>query len=457
MSEKKSSFKITDFLLEYQVIVAVGFGVLGLLVSTLMLTNRNGQEIKGKKNTPYGEVVLTNKSSIVIRMLNERIRILTDTIYKMQVEKDPIKKAANAMLERELYVKRQNAFLEKNRMEHGREGTLFSNYGRYLLPDKDSLIKVLRSDNWVNDTSQTMQVPGFVVDTVLGVMAPVKLPVTFNFKQNKQQNLMDFIDRYPKFGLWVILTIAQIMIWFQLIPLLIGNVISVEQRYGEEYKVSLKNILMSSIFPLLFILIFCVLLYFLLIDSTVIPDAYFFTDFNFRMYVYAIFGYLVVSLCFGTYISLVRKVVVNADEKNLSLATDKENIKTRYEYFKTAFDNAFLASSIILSLFVIWTGVMINAVNNLEGPKLYSLIFGKQILSEDFPYLLGLMHSCILFIFYIPVRLRFDSMNLQTSAGGGQKPRTIFEFLSKSLGTLLVTASPLLASLLQGIFTTISS
>ena len=91
--------------------------------------------------------------------------------------------------------------------------------------------------------------------------------------------------------------------------------------------------------------------------------------------------------------------------------------------------------------------------------RFYTLLSGKQFLNYDYVYLIGLLHSLLLLVFYIPVRLRFNTLEIkqqntamQNAAPGGKK---YISSMWESISAVLVTASPIIVTVIQKIISSI--
>jgi hypothetical protein len=101
---------------------------------------------------------------------------------------------------------------------------------------------------------------------------------------------------------------------------------------------------------------------------------------------------------------------------------------------------------------------MINAIQSTEAINFLNGMTGKYFIPNDFSLLMGLLHTGILLVFYLPVKLKFNAMQVvkDSTVAANQNPLSrVWSVLSDNLGTFMVTASPLLSSLLQSIFSNI--
>ena len=128
---------------------------------------------------------------------------------------------------------------------------------------------------------------------------------------------------------------------------------------------------------------------------------------------------------------------------------EKPDVKTSMlvKELKISFNLSFFCTAINLSLAVIWMGILYKAINTLEATQFYSTLTGTPYVSHDPVYLTGLLHSVLLLIFYLPVKLQFDfEQNAEQTVAQGSK---VVNSVWKLIASIIVTASPLLSAILQ--------
>lgn len=157
-----------------------------------------------------------------------------------------------------------------------------------------------------------------------------------------------------------------------------------------------------------------------MIEDVIIQDKCLLDGFNEKIIFYGIVRHLATISCFGMYslMSLCLDQLNRYAGNNLVTIAGEEGLKQPYTALKKTFDRSFAASAINLSVFVLWIGLTINAINQTEALRSYSMYAGKAYLSNDLPYLVGAMHLLILLLFYIPVKLRFNSLEITEEAKG---------------------------------------
>jgi hypothetical protein len=329
---------------------------------------------------------------------------------------------------------------EKNKIEYFIIDSGFSFCSPYIRLDGDELSKALKNgDTFVEASFWDTCFGRYPIDKVLKNRIGIS---------RSGSDLIPFFDQHSSFGYWFIVSIAQMSMWFMLFALVIGTAKGTSDIV--EYPVfNFINSLRLTIMPFLVVGSFVVVLYFLLIRDTVVRDSYFMWGFNRRMYFYSIPGYFLAAVSFGVYLYIANKLeILNGFLAHVKVSKGDVN-DIKYQQLKTAFQFVFFCTAVVLSVFTIWLGLLFTSVNDLEVGKFYHLSTGKQLLNYDFVYLLGMMHSVLLAIFYIPVQLQFNSLKLtkedKSSNSGGKILKTTLDVL----GSILITASPLITTVVQ--------
>ena len=404
--------------------------------------------------------------------LNERLRLLNskDGILKKDEGKfstDSKKEPQNAELKARLTkVITQRAAI-KTAVNHTNKELLLLPYkdtasivnyfSDYIHINKKDFLTKLHSDKWDAEPGYKEAVDVVMIDNneLLDVY-PRTYKSKLNLVQHKRNLLMDFIGDYPSFGLWIVFTIGQMMLWFLLIPLLAGNMLNLKECLGQSYAISMKDRNLNVILPFVFVGVFCYFFYCKLADNYVIRDDYFFFSYNLRMKIYAIPGYAVSVFCFTSYLTMAKHFdKLNEEVKKGNSDPSSAEYAKKFLSLKKAFDNSFKSSALILSLFVFWAGLLIYALNTTETFKFYSKIAGHPLIPSDLVYLMGLLHTLMLLTFYIPIKLKFNTLEITqpTAMAESSVPdKTILQTLMENMGSVLVNVSPLLAAVVQQLF-----
>lgn len=422
--------------------------VVGFIISIIILFPKSCSN----KNV-YHDLELKNKQELVAEILVDRISLLNGKLSSLQKKLDTAKNAARTSIEDSIRkvnaaigtAKRDSFNLVSNNVD-----TSLSFFSKYMSCDRNSYKEAIGSLQ--QNDSINVSVGLFDSSSIIS-STPILKSGNLTIKKNKI-NLVTLFNKYPNFGFWFFFSIAQMTLWFLIAALVIGVVKRTDKRVDATLPYSFKNALYFSIIPTITIGVFVWLLYWKLIETYVIEDSYFLDSFNLKMLFYSIPGYLVAILCFGAYLFLSNKLEMlnyDAQQKGKDLSMDTE-LQDKFKELKSAFDTTFLFSAIILSVFVLWTGLMFNAVNGLEAMRFYNQLSRSPFISYDFVYLVGLMHSLLLLIFYVPVRLRFNSLDIKKADDAireNQGVNKYFKAFWESIGTVLITASPLITTILQ--------
>jgi hypothetical protein len=433
-----------------QVSLLIGIGMVGFLLAIYMLTGKDGAgEVR------YKEIVLVNKDTILKQIYNTRLTGLRDTLRKMQISDVKKKEKVDEIKVAKLAL--SYTLRDSINFSIGNPDTTIKYFAGIIGVNRDSLYKAIRAEGWKHNNNQIQEIKFTYVDTISVLyQTPAAKTVTLKLKRESHGLLMDFFTVNPLLGFWLVFSIAQMTLWFLVVPMLYGMLKSLQTKVSDSIKgmVIPLNWLISSVLPLAFFVVFAIVFYWYLIDDLVIKDHYFLEGFNKEMFRYSIFGYLAAIACFGMYLMTsmaLDELDKTARRQKLSLSTNPV-IQSDYEALKKTFEGSFFASAIILSVFVLWAGIAFNGINQTEVMRFYAIYAGKPFLQYDFVFLIGAIHTVILLLFYVPVRLKFNSMQItedakaQAASGSGKK---IVNSLWESILAILVTSAPLITSVIQ--------
>ena len=459
--------------------------LVGFLVGVLIL-NGKGCNTSAR----YHDLCLENKRTIIDSIQDTRITLLQnklDSFAERRKRIKPVKvpvpkkdKTATPTPTRSAKVDSVELYTDSIILVHGYldglRGSLDSlNYlnvdtsiaffKQYFSIDRDSIVGSLADPQ--NKGFKAYGESGILVKAYqrfplldTGQLDTMRLKVGWCGTKDGSGNLMGFFTKNPSFGFWFFLALAQIMMWFIMIPILIG-VAKSTNTIVEVFPYTFKNGLLMTLIPILVISLFVFLVYMYIVDVYVIGDQYFLDGFASRMTWYSIFGYGVATLCFGIYLFLANKLqLLNEFSKGIKLSED-DALSEKYLALRKAFDFAFLVSAIILSVFVLWMGVLFNAMNDLEIFRFYRELSGKSFFDNNLVYLNGLLHSVLLLVFYLPVRLQFNQLRLtkeqkNIEEEGDSGTRKIFKSFWEGVSAILLTTSPLIATLLEKLISHLS-
>lgn len=423
--------------------------ILGFLFALYLFT--------GKRNgaVGYHELVIEGKKELVAEIYGERLRKLRDSVTRLQKAK--VGSDSIAMF-RQAY---NQMILDSLSISNGNADTSLSFLTSNVYVNRELLKKAI--------CDEALEKPGYrsTVEVIITDTSSLLSPIAqitkkkLVIKRDDSKWLVDIFDKNPLYGLWVIFTVGQFTLWCMVLPLLYGQLKHLQRKVAVvEVLIIPLNWFISMLLPLAFIAVFCWILYGVVIDKHVLYDHFFMEGYNSRMIVYAAVGYLAAIGCLGMFL-LMSFVLdyLNDDLINQSKTLQtKPALITEYNTLKKGFDNSFFAAAVILSVFVLWIGLTFRAVNETEVMRLYKTYSSRYLLNMDFVYLIGAMHTLILLIFYLPVKIRFNALAISDMAGQvqGLSGNKLLNNFYNSISGILVTASPLLAGilekLLQGIF-----
>lgn len=405
----------------------------------------------------FHEIYLQNKDSLSSVVVSNRIINLTQSINAIGRFETPLTSvsADSNKYYNPLYNSYKNfltaSYKELTAISNGDSSLIrFATYANINMNGFKQVLDSMQSDPTGN---YNISIPVTMRDTFFALNnIPVNRNLCLELKKSNN-SLTDYFSHNSTFGFWLFLSIAQMTLWFLLIPLVVG---SAKQTDDIALTYNIKSMLLFSIIPVVFIGFFAYLLYWNLIDSYIIDDVLFMQAYNHKMLYYSVPGYITAILCLSTYLFLSNNLEL-LDPETLT-ATQKQD---QYMRLSRAFNFSFLCSALVLTVFVIWAAMLFNAINSTEVLQFYKLETGKAFLNNDFVYLIGLIHSLILFIFYIPVKIRFNSLDITKEqkqlAEAGLTPGTKFwKNALEVFSTLFVTTSPIIASLIPELLKTAS-
>jgi hypothetical protein len=458
--------------------IPIFFALLGFLIGVLILNGKGCNT-----NARYHDLCLENKRTIVDSIQRTRITLLKNKLDSFAERKkrvkpfkepapkkgtttsptstrtpkiDSVKLYADSIDIVQGYLDGLHASLDS--LHYLNVDTSISFFKQYFSIDRDSIGSSLADPQ--NKGFKAYTDSGILVKTYqrfplidTGQLDTIRLKVGWYGTKDNASSLMGFFSKNPGFGFWFFLALAQIMMWFILIPILIGIAKSTN-KIVEVFPYNFKNGLLMTLIPILVIFLFVFLVYMYIVDVYIIGDQYFLDGFASRMTWYSFFGYGVATMCFGIYLFLANKLqLLNEFSEGIRLSED-DTLRKKYLALRKAFDFAFLASAIILSVFVLWMAVMFNAMNDLEVFRFYRELSGTNFFDNNLVYLNGLLHSILLLVFYLPVRLQFNQLRLtkeqkDIDEEGDSGTKKIFKSFWEGVSAILLTTSPMIATLLE--------
>lgn len=431
-----------------QISIVILIGIAGFIFASILLGARNSSG-----RIVYHELMILKKDSVINAVYQSRLKTLRDSIALITgdtgVNKTRIaqfRKLINQTLADSINLASNNIDVSD---------TFFT---KKLLISRKTLENAMNADSFGTFPYPLKDVVFTYADTIPAFSSTSSYKeATLQLKVSEPLSMMAFIQRNTLAGVWLIVSIAQMTLWFIIIPLLIGRIKSADTQVKSlpQGLFSILNWLISCIIPIIFLALVSYIFYVSMVDTTVIRNHYFLEGFNTKMIWYAAIGYLVTAGCFGMFLHMsmaLDQLDEYAQSAGLSLSAN-QLLKDNYNVLKNAFNDSFLATSFILSIFVLWLGTGFTAINHTEAMRFYRLYSGSEFLNPDYVYLVGAFHTVILLLFYIPVKVKFNSLGITYQAVTANPANTskIGATIFESISSLLVTASPLIASLVQKI------
>lgn len=321
----------------------------------------------------------------------------------------------------------------------------------------------------------------------------VKLPIK-HFRSD-----VDFITKYPGFGVWALFIIISFSCIFIIAGLAIDTNINLLKLVSDNgcSKGSKHSILFAiCILCIMLILAFAVSGIDTFYDEDAVRNLYFLKRLGASVNCISIVGYTPAALCFAGMLyaagyaksyqknidnrisidqSLQDQIVdlgkaitqaateaekstkqVQLDQLNQQLMDSKKssnNAVAAYEKLYRLFKYFFYCTSILLALLTFCTGTLYSAVDTLDFVRLIKRSIGFSPVRYDFVYLYAALHTLLLLLFFLPGQLLFSSYTNKTVLTQPQVTekavmsgfKTQFDGLSKAL----VATAPLLASFVQ--------
>lgn len=414
---------------------------IGMFVCVLVLVWSNGLPAGG----PFTDLRFSGKTQAMDSVLARRIRQL----------QAPHPTAGRIALLQKLLTRQY-------RLAHGNTDTSLATIMKPLSAPRESIQSAIETVLANPHTEQSYPVTFWLWDTlVLKNTLPQADTITLSLVRHKwTTSLVNYFNVYPQFGLWFVLTVAQVTLWCLIVPLFLGQILNLASKPNQligDYTVG--NLGLSCLSPAFCTGLFCIQMYCLVLAPNPLIQHYFMQGFSGKIVPFALLGYLTAVVCFGIYIFLANRLDdLNKQATMEGGAAPDPNLQASFDTLKRTFNGVFLATALILSLFVWWIGALFNGINNMDAMRVYTLYAGRPFFCYDLVYLMGLMHSLLLLIFYVPAKLKFSSMalNKTSTAGQGAGGKVAGGFI-QGLGTVLVTTSPLLASFLQNFISGLSN
>jgi hypothetical protein len=418
--------------------------VAGFVLGSLLLFR-----LSGKKPSLFGEIKVVNAAGLIdcaLERVQKIYEVETALEYGKQAKPLAKKEDTRSYTKIGAYDSLKKVTAQRQAYASGNLDTTWSMLLSYYDVRRDSLASKLAFRPWAKDTVIFVTAVPRMIYTEGNAKTFGNEELTLKFEHNDY--FMDFIRKYPVFGFWSFVTIAQSTIWGLLILLLISSYNTFFKKIKENLSSTVGLKFWDIPVAIIIVGIFCGIFYEVIVDNWVIDDHFFLEKYNTRMLWYAVTGYAFTVFSLSLNFVFTRVIDAVSDAK-----VDAEKRKKVFEDVNGMFNTAFYNCALSLSLFIFWAGILVTGVNNLDTMKLYKALAGKPLIPSDYVLLIGLAHSLVLLIFFVPVHLQLKK--LQGSNKADETTDTAFSLntlltgLGSGLGTILITASPMLTGFAQ--------
>jgi hypothetical protein len=422
----------------------------GFVLALLLLTKPGCKA----SNSAFTEIKISGQRGSVTSMLQNRLQqlnkldsTLADSIKIINCSNDSVKECKAIIAQRKQVQREINAtHFELDQVETYNSDTALSFYLRYFSIDRGQLDSALRGF----EKAGNLRV--YLKDSC-ALLHPIvkKFPADLQLGKVSGEPLMSYVMRNPAAGYTLIICIGQMTLWFLLGTMLFGQLQPIA-------KGNWRNFAACLITPLLVVGLFVWLFYVYLTDDFLIKDSYTLENFNNRAFIYGIPGYLLAVCCFSVFIYAANRL----DQYNqawLKLPAPRPNPATdpAFQQRRSLLNTAFLFSALVLSVFIFESGVLVHAVNSMEAMRLYELLANRPFVPGDSIYMIAVIHSILLLVFYLPVMLKVNSLEVvqdakqaaTAAAVANGQPQKVLSTIWSGLEPILITASPLIAGALQ--------
>ena len=258
-----------------------------------------------------------------------------------------------------------------------------------------------------------------------------------------------FFGKYKPFGVWAVLIVIQLMLYFFLVPAVVASTFVTGNKSASPLKLNWKINLLNFT-----VIIFCFLLFFIPVmwKPTTLQPAFFMQNIEETFGVANAIGYLIVSCI----LSQVIGIGLVLRSRYYKESEQPEKIKV-IDITEKRLNELFMLTAFILSLAVLATGSLFSGLNSLEFLRYVNASTGYTIFTNERLYTYGLIHSFIILLFFLPVKKMISDEKATfpvTATAAGQATGTSHILTpGRKLLELLVSASPFLTSIVQSLFT----
>jgi|GEM_PF-1212384 len=487
--------KKPDFKTDYKIARLSGLGILGFIIGSIIIFY---PDLFSKERSIFHEIEYKPRELAAITIEHPR-----DSVKKIiDAKKDSIRvydSLISLNAKDDASIARKKTLLNENSKDSPVVKLLNAHIAYYKdASDTDSTaFSKLNNDfhfkidnDTINKWNENFEKKGYQwKDSVAYYFKDSSVPLSVKgktiFTIKKYKSDISFVTKYPSAGVWLLL----ILVFCSFSVIAISTCIYLKNKiitlFNDNSITGLSGLdyYLVCFFTLLSFLALLGILNLSFNDEEVIKDIYFVRTINSSLFWVRIIGYLAGSFCLAGFIHtaamlgyfakplkqlaqiIKQQRAILRDTGNTGSAAvqaqvtlqdtlDQQNEKKIiYDQLLNIFQTYFILSAVILSLMVLCTGGLYNAINSLDFMKLVADDWGYSPVRPDFIYLYGGLHTIILLLVYIPAKLRFTEINIEGSAVVPAEGKW-YDFLKNPfthLKDVLIVASPLLASLVQSL------
>ncbi|HEV2481558.1 MAG TPA: hypothetical protein VGS79_17930 [Puia sp.] len=455
----------------YQITIISGCGLAGIIVALLVLS----LEKKPATGSVFHEVGYFPKD-----VVNRAIQHLTDSLRNVGDS------AALVALNNDRLYYDDSTLTDTNAL---RIVNTWVHFG--IRPNRvaqwDSAYRV-QGDGWRDSVHYYARFPVGNRQFVYRGVAPFRI---ITYKSNIQ-----FMTKYPGAASWVFLMVILCGFCFIAIPACIYIMEQVMAIFRQEERPDQRGYWVATPIVAGCLILFLVVLFFTFSDEPPVKDLYFMRTLGNFLWVANVLGCISGAFCLAGFIHSASMLGYFADKVNTQttrVREQREEVKKTLVTQQVApgaaaspvevkametsdaeeakhkeyadqfrkllgfFHRYFILSAILLSLVVLCTGALYNAVSSLAFIKLLTVNWGYSPASGDAVYLFGGLFTAILLLVYLPAKMQFGDVQLRLPDDAGRRyddDDKWYGFLEQPFGWLrggLIAASPFLSGLIQNL------
>jgi|GEM_PF-5707721 len=455
---------IVRYIRKWYSIILIVLGLMGYLLADIVFF-KQGFSFSKEKHTSSFQEVTVDRRAIAIAMIDTNIHFLNSNIKppskSKSTNKDSIRIFSNSDSISTLYGKWVDTLqAQKFLVGYLSEDSLpkwFSKNIHFNQPFRRDSIEKL------SDTSTIYM--NFFYDGIKKL--PKHIVKQFSTKINAPGNNVAYFAKYPAFGVWVIIMFISFIFWFMLFLIMPTSMYQLHVRVNSLTAINTnKNRIYSTIF-LCIVILFIFFLFALLsfYDGRGFNEQLFKHDYATSVYrVITVVGYFASAFCLSGFL-LCAFFMYEIMEKNIDFTSEEgKQYRFKLELLNKYFNLYLTIVAILFGLLVFSTGTLFTAYNSLDFIQLVQQESGKPFFSFDLLLLYAGIHSLILLLFYVPVkitRMQIESMYNEdgtTTSDLASSKATVkdtFKNVFTVFKELLLPASPLIAGILQKLLETL--